>query len=245
MASLPSSEPATLTPELLDVFGDTDYAMGSHLPVLDAVGFRWDALYGTESDCQVPLGHAHLRGLRVQHVYGRTYAEGIREYKTLWQDLMASKHFLPHLIEQQVKSLDDTAWVRETAEEFFLEAYGITSENLVAMVMSPFASEGKNLERYLRVAFPCLVPRADEIRAALAGKVENDEILAPLSAAAALTVAQLRHLYFSALEPIPINRAKTGMTLITVLGTGDPHKVEVETRLSPDGETVIETVSGR
>ncbi len=85
------------------IYDDTEYASGDHLDLLTGfLGFRFDdiAFSFTESDCGNPALMAHLRGLKCERVYRRSYAEGMQEYVEFALGLMRSKDFPPHLVEQ-------------------------------------------------------------------------------------------------------------------------------------------------
>jgi hypothetical protein len=64
------------------------------------LGFRFDdlAFSFTESDCGNPALMAHLRGLKAERLFRRSYDEGMAEYIAFALDLMRRKDFPPQLV---------------------------------------------------------------------------------------------------------------------------------------------------
>src|SRR5581483_10153241 len=96
----------TEVPERLkffSIYSDTAYSSRDHLELLTGfLGFEFDdlAFSFTESDCGNPALMAHLRGLKAERVFRRSYDEGLAEYVTFALGLMRKKDFPPQLIEQ-------------------------------------------------------------------------------------------------------------------------------------------------
>lgn len=234
------------------IYDDTEYASGAHWKTLaDLLGFEFDelAFSFTESDCGNPGLMAHLRGLKSERVYGRAYRDGIWEYVDFAVGLMRDKEFPEHLIEiVNARYADDgaIAHMRELMDGYALDAYGLTEEQLVCMVHSPFASEGAGLEAYLHAELPQLADRAGQIRTLLDGTTEPEEPAGPLTETleriSGLSLESLCALYKS---PLPRTPADGASDLIGVILEGDPHKATIETRHRPDGPVVRELISGR
>jgi hypothetical protein len=122
------------------IYDYTSYASGEHWRLLtDHLGFVFDeiAFNFTESDCTNPALMAHLRGLRTEHPYRRTYREGINQYVDFALDLMRKKHFPEHLVDEMAERYSTEAGIeamREMATRYADDAFGLTTEHLVCMV---------------------------------------------------------------------------------------------------------------
>jgi hypothetical protein len=246
-AGVHADVPADLS--FFSIFEDTPYDSGSHWDLLTGfLGFRFDdlAFSFTESDCANPAVMAHLRGLTCEHVYGRSYDEGMDEYVSFALRLMRRKDFPQHLVDQMAErygSAVTRAGVRRAVERFAFEAYGLTHERLVCLVHAPFTDHGKRLGTFLRREHPGLAGRETEIRALLTAPPADPvtgparELEALLGEISGLTLAQTRQLYAS-------DRPDSSGLLHRIL-QDDPHKELIETRHSADGPTVRELLSGR
>lgn len=230
------------------IYDDTEYASGDHMELLTGfLGFEFDdiAFSFTESDCGNPALMVHLRGLKCERVYQRPYAEGMQEYVDFALGLMRSKDFPPQLVEQmqaRYAGPDATAQMRRAAEAYALETFGLTEEQLVCMVYSPFADKGAGLSQFLSQEHPPLAERIEAVRALLADELgQDDELAAELQRISALTLAQLRVLYRSSLRG-----SGAGATdAIDAVLVGDPHKAVIRTRFSKHGPETVEQISGR
>ncbi|HYO55645.1 hypothetical protein [Archangium sp.] len=237
------------------IYDDTGYSAGGHWELLiQHLGFRFDeiAFSFSESDCGNPALMAHLRGLKLERVYGRTYVEGITEYVQFALGLMRKKDFPPQLIEEmQARYMGDDAAPRMRAamDAFALEAHGLSEEQLVCMVYSPFASRGQHLERYLSREHPRAGFTAREAHELL----RDDAPVLPGGAAhrlagelermSGLSIEQLRAVY-----AVPLHRPEPdaqGDNLLDAILARDPHKATIATRQSLDGPPVDEIISGR
>jgi hypothetical protein len=242
----------TDVPERLKFFAiypDTAYAAGDHMEMLTGfLGFEFDelAFSFTESDCGNPALMAHLRGLKAERLFQRSYAEGIAEYVTFALDLMRRKDFPPELVETmraRYEGPDAVARMRQVANDYALDTYGMTEEQLVCMACAPFASAGAGLEQFLRREHPALADRAGDIHALLAGESGAGTDLVPeLERISGLELVQLRVLYHrSARRP---GESPQPSIIDTVLA-GDPHKAVIQTQHSKDGPHTLEQISGR
>lgn len=239
--------PADLS--FFSIFDDTSYDSGSHWDLLtDFLGFRFDdlAFSFTESDCANPALMAHLRGLTCEHVYGRTYDDGMDEYVAFALRLMRHKDFPQRLIDQMAKRYASTAGraaVRQAVERFAHQAYGLTGTHLVCLVHAPFTACGQALSAFLRREHPALAGRESEIRALLSAPTSRPDTAASgelgltLQDISGLSVPQMRQLYAS-------DQPQAGELLDRVL-QDDPHKEQIRTRHSANGPTVHELLSGR
>jgi hypothetical protein len=241
---------STQVPERLrffSIYDETGYAAGDHFELLTGfLGFRFDdlAFSFTESDCANPALMAHLRGLKAEHLFQRSYDEGMAEYVEFALGLMRNKDIPGELVEMmraRYDSPDALKRMRRAAEEYALETFGLTEEHLVCMTYSPFAGQGARLERFLDREHPDLAGRAGEIHALLAGGAGEPAVAAELERISGLEPSQLRVLYSrSAQTPGP-----GGTPVIDLILTGDPHKAVIETRHTQDGPTTFEQISGR
>jgi hypothetical protein len=231
------------------IYDHTSYASGAHWTLLtDFLGFVFDevAFNFTESDCANPLLMAHLRGLRTERVYRRSYREGIAQYVDFALELMRRKDFPEHLIEQMRERYRTDAGVesmREAATRYGEDAFGLDTTQLVCVVYSPFAGGAANLHDYLAGEFPDLLVDEDKIRALLAGS-ENQALAARLERISGLSVTNLRALYNGPLwSPFAPPSAQSGL-LPHVMVT-DPHQKTISAKRTPQGEEVLDRVSGR
>jgi len=249
----------TEVPERLrffSIYSDTQYAAGDHMQLLTGfLGFEFDdiAFNFTESDCGNPALMAHLRGLKCERVYQRSYAEGISEYVAFALDLMRKKDFPAELIEQMRARYEDPGAVirmRHAAEGYALETFGLTEEHLVCMAYSPLAEGGAGLGEFLRREHPTLAGRSADIHTLLAGEPgaagsgepgDAQWLAGDLQRISGLELSQLRLLYGSS-----VRRPRAGGTeVIDLVLEGDPHKAVIRTRHSQDGPNTLEQISGR
>ncbi|MDV2998817.1 MAG: hypothetical protein N5P05_000423 [Chroococcopsis gigantea SAG 12.99] len=235
-------------PSFFSIYNDTDYSASEHWELLTHyLQFQFTDLSFSfsESDCANPGLMAHLRGLKCERVYGRSYYEGIQEYAKFGLDLMVKKQFPALLIEKMKErygSLEAVAEMRAKITDFALFSFGITEEQLICMVYAPFTERGKNLEIYLKRECPELLPHLEQIHALLGGQ---DEIQSPffltnrLYQLSGLHLQQLRVCYASSV----LGRSDTN--IVGLVLERDPHKATIVTRYSPYGPTVNEMISGR
>ena len=239
------------------IYDDTEYASGEHWDLLTKfLGFRFDdiAFSFTESDCGNPGLMAHMRGLKCQHIYGRSYAEGVLEYVDFAVSLMREKHFPDFLVEKvraRYASAGTIGQMREAMARYSLEAFGVNDEQLLCMLYAPFGGKATGLARYLAEAQPQLAGRAAEIAELLAAHDPahptgpRAELCHTLERISGLEIRYLRQLYAS-----PVRRAESAgdsdqVDIIGAILEGDPHKAVIKTRHSPEGPFVEELISGR
>lgn len=243
-------------PVFFSIYADTAYEAGAHWDFLTGfLGFQFDdlAFSFTESDCANPALMAHLRGLKTEHMYGRTYSEGIAEYVQFALGLMQKKHFPPYLIEQmrtRYDSPESIQTMRRKLERYAYEVLDLTEEQLICMLYSPFVEEGKNLSVYLEREQPhlCGQRRAIHLLLSSAGDLEAEEsqqqreLAHCLSSLSHLDIACLRSLYRMKYVH---NRADELRTPISIILERDPHKGTIQTAYRPGGPLVTEVISGR
>jgi hypothetical protein len=235
------------------IYSDTEYAAGAHMELLTGfLGFRFDdlAFSFTESDCGNPALMAHLRGLKCERVFGRSYAEGLAEYVDFAVGLMRKKDFPVELIEvmrARYAGPEAVADMRRAADEYARETFGLGEEQLVCMAYSPFAEKGAGLAEFLGREHPGLAGRADAIRALLADEpCDAPELVAELERLSGLELAQLRVLYRSSVRrPGGGTGQGRGTEVIDAVLEGDPHKAVIRTRHTQNGPDILEQISGR
>jgi len=230
------------------IYDETEYSAGNHWELLtDFLHFSFDdlAFSFTESDCGNPLLMAHIRGLKCERLYGRDYAEGIREYVDFAVELMRRKEFPPVLIDAMIDRYSGQAAIcqqRARANRFAWDAYRITQQHLVCMAYSPFADGMAGLDTFLLREHSFLWKRRADIRAMVADHSACDPDLArELLRISGLTVPQIRILQ----ERPLMKRADDTSQLLGAVLDGDPHKAVIKTRHSPGGPLVAELISGR
>jgi hypothetical protein len=244
--------------QFFSIYSDTDYAADDHLATLTGfLGFEFDevAFSFTESDCGNPALMAHLRALKVEHVFGRSYAEGLAEYVAFALDLMRKKDIPPHLIDLmrlRYEGPGGPARMRAAADAYAMETFGLAEEQLVCMTWSPFAEKGAGLAAFLEREHPALAARSEDIRALLADTAdtadtaEDAALAAELERLSGLAMAQLRVLYRSSLRrPAAPTAEATGADVIDTVLADDPHKALIRTRHTPNGPDTLEQISGR
>ncbi|MGH8896617.1 MAG: PqqD family protein [Egibacteraceae bacterium] len=238
--------------QFFSIYDDTAYASNDHWRLLtEYLGFEFDdlAFSFTESDCGNPALMAHLRGLKCERLYGRSYSEGLVEYVQFALALMRKKEF-PELLVETMRAryhgAAAEAHMRDAANAYALEAYGLTEEQLVCMVYSPFAGNGQGLAAYLVREQPRLADRVEEVHALLDGAEPDatDRLLTDeLERISGLTLPQLQVLYRSTVRTP--EAGTEGTKLLDAILAGDPHKDVIRTRHTPDGPDVLELISGR
>lgn len=242
---------STGVPERLTFFSiypDTEYAAGDHMQMLTGyLRFEFDdlAFSFTESDCGNPALMAHLRGLKAERLFQRSYDEGMDEYIAFAVDLMRKKDFPPDLITmitQRYEGPGAMDRMRASANQYALDTFGLTEEQLVCMACSPFGDEGAGLADYLDREQPALAGRLEDIHALLkSGEQDDPGLAADLERISGLDLRKLRLLYKrSARRP-----GEAGGRLIDEVLVGDPHKAVINTRHSRQGPTTTEQISGR
>jgi hypothetical protein len=247
---------AAAVPERLQffsIYGDTQYAAGDHMRFLTGfLGFKFDdlAFSFTESDCGNPALMAHLRGLKCERVFQRSYAEGIGEYVEFALGLMRKKDFPPELIEQmraRYEGPDGVSRMRRTASKYALDIFGLNEEQLVCMAYSAFSGEGAGLAEFLRLEHPALADHLGAIRAVLAsesdGHGDAPKLTKELERISGLGLPRLRVLYRSSERRPPSGGG--GTQVIDAVLDGDPHKAVIRTQHSRNGPHTIEQISGR
>ena len=235
------------------IYGDTEYRAGDHFELLTGfLGFQFDelAFSFTESDCGNPALMGHLRALKCEHVFQRSYAEGMAEYVDFALGLMAKKDFPPFLVEQirqRYEGPDAVVRMREVIAQYAVDTFGLTEEQLVCMTYSPFAEKGAGLEQFLLREHPELAERTEDVRTLLADDSADDPWLAAaLERISGLDLRRLRFLHGRSLRrPTAGPAADPGTDVIGLALDGDPHQAVIETRHTPDGARTLEQISGR
>lgn len=233
------------------IYDHTNYESGAHWNLLtEFLGFVFDdiAFSFTESDCANPAMMAHLRGLRTQYVYRRSYREGIDQYADFAIDLMKKKDFPDHLVEimeQRYSTEEGIESMRALTEDYALTTFGLTTPQLVCLVYSPFAGGCQNLHEYLVAEQPELLPREKEIVAMLNGEEAGDPSLASkVERISGLSVTDLRHICASPIWS-PFNKDKDSTELLPIITTSDPHQKLIHVSDGRGEERVLDRVSGR
>ena len=233
------------------IYDHTDYESGAHWNLLtEFLGFVFDdlAFSFTESDCANPALMAHLRGLRTQYVYKRSYREGIEQYADFAIALMKKKDFPDHLVkimQQRYSTEEGVEAMRAMTEHYALTTFGLTTAHLVCLVYSPFVGGCQNLHDYLVAEQPDLLPRENEIVALLKGEEAGDPSLASkLERISGLSVTDLRHICASPIwSPFKIDGDSN--MLLPIITTSDPHQKLIHVSDGEGGEKVLDRVSGR
>ena len=234
------------------IYDDTAYASGDHWELLtDYLGFQFDdvAFSFSESDCGNPALMAHIRGLKCERVYGRSYAEGLDEYVAFGKQLMEKKEFPPHLIEMISARYEGEGAVermRAAMDAYALENFGITEEQLACMVRSPFTDGAAGLADYVKAEQPHLESEVGRLTELVTGSAPEGDadarLVAELERFSGLPLAQLGVLATSTGRPLTGIGQSQPVDLIL---EGDPHKLRISTQHTPGGQPVEELISGR
>ena len=138
---------------------------------------------------------------------------------------------------------DTAVRMRRVASDYAMDTFGLTEEQLVCMVYSPFAEQAAGLDQFLAREHPELAARAADVRALLADDSAADErMAAELARISGLELFRLRLLYGRSLRR-PGRDVRT--EAIDAVLEGDPHKTFIPTRHTPDGPNTLEQISGR
>lgn len=235
--------------KFFSIYDYTSYASGAHWRLLtDFLGFVFDevAFNFTESDCANPALMAHLRGLRTERVYKRSYQEGIDQYVDFALELMRRKHFPEHLVKEMRDRYNTEAGVklmRKAATEYGEDAFGLDTTQLVCMVYSPFAGDAVNLRDFLAGEHPGLLPEENRIRALLAG-AEDRTLAARLERISGLSVTDLRTLHDSPLWS-PSTDLPTHAKVLPLVMARDPHQKMIKVKRGSEGVEILDRVAGR
>lgn len=222
------------------VFKEVEYKAEDHLDFLNNfLKFDFNSYMSsfTETDCGNPMLMAHMSGLATEHVQGRTYAEGVREHLQGILPLMERKHmpgFLIEMMKERYDTPEKIEHMRKVAEDYALENYRATDQQLVCAVWSPFANEGQYLEGYLRHEAPDLADGAhiglirDYISAAREPREHGAALVHSLEEMSGLTLAEMRRTWHQKLQMHPLERITPGSEAereASAMLKGDNHQV--------------------
>lgn len=236
-------------PLFFNIYEDTSYEAGAHWALLnDFMKFKFDPLMFSfsESDCGNPTLMAHIRGLRAETLLQRSYAEGIREYVQFALGLMKQKDFPPHLIEEMAQRYqNDEAIIaqRQRAEQFAMDAFNLTTAQLVCMIYSPFTEQGKNLSSYLAQEKIQLSENAIHRLLDSSELQEKTSLSQTLEQLSGLSLAQIRQCYTNNLVG-SLLEGKSGDPLARILRF-DPHKAVIQVQNGVTRKVKTEVISGR
>lgn len=236
-------------PVFFNIYEDTAYESGEHWEILcEYLGFKFDRLMFsfTESDCGNPSLMAHIRGLRAEVFLNRTYAEGVNEYVEFALKLMKTKGFPEQLIKQMAGRYEDDeslSEARKCAEQYALDAFDLTTQQLVCMIFSPFGDRGRYLEKYLNSGYG-IDYSATEIHALLSAQhTLNSALSKQLESCSGLSIELIRQCYRSSIAASLLdNSPNDPMSRIL---RRDPHQMIIKVKHGPDQTLVDEVISGR
>lgn len=237
---------AAADPEFISIYDLVSYCAQDHWSLLtEFLGFRFDelAFSFTESDCANPMLMAHMRGLKAEHVQGRTYHDGISDYLELALRLMQKKEMPERLISLALAPYatpDLIAVRRELAARFASEAFDLDEVQLVCMQFSPFVDAGQALADYVAHCHAHRLPDLPGLHQVLSGQAEDASLATWLSQVSGLSLKALRSLYAN----VRIDFDQDS-SIVSWVRAGDPHKGRL-TRIDPHtGQVLVEVVSGR
>lgn len=247
--------------KLFSFYNYIPYNMSAHRNIIDKLfKFKFDidnfTFCFTESDCSLPALMAHLRGLKVEKLYKRTYFEGVQEYiEQLALPLMKQKKIPTDLIKKQQSSYSSDKKVNQIRikiSKYYEKILHLNEDNFIAMLYSPFASNGKNLELYINSEKPELINYIARIKVIISDSNSkmmdiDSENIKILEKTTGLTLQEMQYLYTK-----PLFSCKTIMTkdrstfnIINQLHQNDPYKAIIKTKHFPNGLIIEEEISGR
>lgn len=145
-----------------------------------------------------PLMRAHMRALHSEFVEERCYQEGMDECLGRIEEEMKRQHMPAAMREPLIEPWrqgDDLGEVRRLAGDFASQAWGINEAQLICLLCSPFISEGRRLERFLRRCHPGMLVALPYLHKALQGQPSSDPVLQWLTGTSGLPLATLQALY--------------------------------------------------
>jgi len=241
---------ADMIPTFISIYEHVSYRVHDHWNfVTDFLGFQFDelAFSFTESDCANPALMAHLRGLKAQYVQGRSYRIGIEEYLELAKSLMVKKEMPENLIRMAISRYDNEIKIctmRHKINAFAEQAYGVSEQQFVCLVFSPFVGRGQSLPYFLQIYHPEYVTQEGNIHSLLVDDkhVPNNRLQLQtwLENISGLNLREIRALYRNSLVDFESNDS-----LIARVRVGDPHKKRIKTVDPRSGEEITELISGR
>ena len=235
-------------PHFFSIYEYTEYDAGAHWELLtELLHFDFDdlAFSFSESDCANPAIMAHIRGLRAQ-IQGRSYAEGIKEYVQFALKIMERKNFpeqLMDIVKARYATPTGIYAMRARVSDYAHQYQGLSEDNLVCLLYSPFIDQGVRLDSYIQEVMPWLIDEVAVIKAVLSNNSDNNmenSVLKNLMYVSGLSLQQMQTLYRYESQSM-----RSGNSLITKILRDDPHKMIIKTRHSANGAEVDELISGR
>lgn len=145
-----------------------------------------------------PLLRAHLQGLRSEFADGRCYQDGLEDCLRRAQEGMQREQ-LPMALREQLlgpwQKADDLLQVRRLAGDFASQAFGASEAQLICLLFSPFVSQGRALEGFLRRCHPGMVVALPYLHKALHGQPSSESVVQWLTGTSGLPMATLQALY--------------------------------------------------
>ncbi|MGH8380003.1 hypothetical protein [Pseudomonas sp.] len=165
-----------------DLVSDRDSPQAERLSRF--LGYRFDeqAYSCARSGGANPLLLAHLQGLRAEFVDDTRYRDGIELYL---QQARVLNHWQPGVLEQQ----------RAQANDFALQAYGLSEAQLVCQLFGPFLRRGLKLETFLRRCHPDMLVAVPYLHKALRGQPAPEPVVQWLVDISGLPLVILQELY--------------------------------------------------
>ena len=243
------------SPEFFRLFSFITYRAEDHWALLtEFLGFTFDdvAFSFTETDCGNPSLMAHIHGLKYERLLGRSYTEGINQYAEYGIALMERKQFPEHLIQAMKDRYTSAGAIEATREQmaaYAFDAFGITNEQLICMVFSPFTASARHLERYLSSEQRTLLEHIEPIKRILRGDA-GESVSGPswlssrLVEISGLDLYRLQYLFSIQVDPA-VAISQGGQTVLSALFDGDPHKRRVVMPSADSGENEQQWLSGR
>ncbi|PSS58485.1 hypothetical protein [Pseudomonas sp. BBP2017] len=180
-----------------DLVSDRDSPQGGRLSRF--LGFRFDEqVFPCERVGNAnPVLLAHLQGLQAEFVNDTHYRDGVECYLQQTRQLMQRQavpqslqtrlfnHWQPGGLEQR----------RSEANDFALQAYGLSEAQLVCQLFSPFVEQGLRLEAFLRRCHPGMLVALPYLRKALGGQPAPEPVVQWLVDISGLPLVMLQQLY--------------------------------------------------
>ncbi len=190
------------------------------------LGYRFDEQYYAcaRSGTANPLLLAHLSGLHAQFIEDSDYREGVDAYLRQARLLM-QRNGLPRAVQVRVlgrwQNAEQLQQRRAQANEFALQAYGLSEAQLVCQLFAPFVSRGLRLEVFLRRCHPGMLVALPYLHKALQQLPAPEPVVQWMIDISGLSLPLLQMLYQR--EPQPSARPRSLLARIQGRGADLQH----------------------
>ena len=190
-----------------DLVADPDLAQGERLSRFLGYCFDEQAYSCGRAGSANPLLLAHMQGLRAAFIDDTCYRDGIELYLQQLRQQM-QRGGVPATLQTRVLACWQPEVLeqrRAQANDFALQAYGLSEAQLVCQLFAPFVGQGVQLETFLRRCHPGMLVAVPYLHKALQGQPAPEPVVQWLLDISGLSLDVLRRLYQR--EPLPARPA--------------------------------------